>query len=66
MEIIHLIIVIGGGLFILAAFIFLMWHASRSGCDHTFPKNNAINPKCDKCGKHLLTIIEEYKLKDKA
>jgi hypothetical protein len=61
--IIHLLIIIGGGAFALAAFLFLMHHASRSGCDHTFPKNNAMNPKCEKCGKGLMELIQEWRSK---
>lgn len=61
--IIHTIILIGGALFALGVIIYLFHTWSKPGCDHKFSERNALNPKCDHCGKRLLELIEEYKSK---
>ena len=37
--------------------ILYRWSKMPRGCDHVFPKNNELNPKCDKCGHRLMELI---------
>lgn len=43
----------------ILVFMFYRWSKIKTGCDHAFPKNNELNPKCDKCGERLIELIDK-------
>lgn len=55
-----IIIAIGAVVLIVVVLVvlFYRWSKIPKGCDHTFPKNNELNPPCEKCGRRLMAIIE--------